>query len=229
VIDENLMNYVRIELRGALVDRSGKTKGQLQAFSENPLADKKRNPRQSIHNVEIEDGKGGTRQVKAENSAVYVLETRSRRRPLPPITDNDFAAAPWRRAVSALLPHQQAWLRYCYGFDLTFKYQTQICEAVWSELQKKLPTGLLKKTKKRLVSLIWLAVQDVAALHFNDTYQEYAGAELARRLGVSRPTWCEIYRSHWLMMKDAVRVLDELALTAVLENHRDHVFGEVCA
>ncbi|MCX2958921.1 MAG: antitermination protein, partial [Serratia symbiotica] len=59
--------------------------------------------------------------------------------------------------------------RYCYGFDLTFRYQTLICESIWNVHQKYLPSGLLRKTKKRIISLVWLAMQEVAALHMNDT------------------------------------------------------------
>lgn len=75
-MDPQLLEYARIELTRALMDNSGKTKGQLQAFSEHPPADKERNPRKPLHIVELEDGQGGIRKVKAENSALYVLETR---------------------------------------------------------------------------------------------------------------------------------------------------------
>lgn len=215
-MDLQLLEYARIELTRALIDNSGKTKGQLQAFCEHPPADKERNPRKPIHAVELDDGRGGVRCVKAENSAVYVLETRSRRRPLPPINDNEFSAAPWRRAVNMLPEHEQAWLRYCYGFDLTFRYQTMICEAIWNGHQHALPAGLLKKTKKRIISLVWLAVQEVAAQQMNDTYKQYAGALLATHLGVSRSTWCEIYAPHWKMLKSAVATLDVKSLCNVL-------------
>lgn len=218
-----LLEYARIELTRALMDNSGKTKGQLQAFCEHPPAEKDRCPRKHIHMVEFEDG----RRVKAQNTSLYVLETRSRRRPLPPINDYEFAAAPWRRAVNLLPEHAQAWLRYCYGFDLTFRYQTLICEVIWNEHQKHLPAGLLKKTKKRIVSLVWLAVQDVAAGHMNETYKEYAGALLASQLGVSRSTWCEIYGPHWKLLKKAVTELDQLSLEAVINCRQDHVFEEV--
>ncbi|WNI62369.1 bacteriophage antitermination protein Q [Enterobacter asburiae] len=111
-----------------------------------------------------------------------MLETRSRRRPLPPINDIEFATAPWRRTVNMLPEHEQGWLRYCYGFDLSFKYQTQICEAIWNGHQH----GLLKKTKKRIISLVWVAVQEVAAQQMNDTYKQYADELLATHLGVLR-------------------------------------------
>jgi len=218
-MDENLLNYARLELTRALMDTSGKTKGQLQAFSENPLADKNRNPRRPVHVVELEDGKGGTRTVKAENTALYVLETRSRRRPLPPINDYEFAAASWRRAVNFLPEHEQAWLKYCYGFDLTFKYQTIICEVIWNGYQKYLPPGLLNKTKKRLISLIWLAAQDIAATRNNDTYKEYAGAALARLMSVNPSTWLRVYAPHWANFKRAFNELDIDALQHTLYHH----------
>lgn len=224
-----LLEYARIELTRALADTSGGTKGQLQAFSENPPADKNRNPRRPVHVVEVDDGRGGMRRVKAENSAVYVLETRSRRRPLPPMKDSEFESAPWRRAVNELREHEQAWLRYCYGFELTFKYQTLICEAIWNDHQQYLPKGLMRKTKKRLVSLVWLAVQDTAARHMNDSYKAYAGAALASMMDISRSTWCEIYGPHWKLMKQSVNKLDYWALQEVLKRKQDHVFDEVRA
>ncbi|MCT2387131.1 bacteriophage antitermination protein Q [Erwinia pyrifoliae] len=228
-MNENLLNYARLELTQALRDTSGSTKGQLQAFAEYPPADKERNPRKPLHVIELEDGEGGIRRVKAENTALYVLETRSRRSPLPPINDDEFAAAPWRRAVNTLPEHEQAWLRYCYGFDLTFRYQTLICEAIWKGHQKHLPAGLLKKTRKRLISLVWLAVQEVATGCMNDTYKAYAGALLASQLGVSRSTWCEIYGQHWQRLKQSVVELDQNALGKVINRMSDRAFKEVTA
>jgi len=119
-MDLQLIEYARIELTRALMDNLGKTKGQLQAFRENPPADK--NPRRPVHFVKIDDGRGGTKSVKADNPAVYVLETPSHCRALPPMKDFEFQSVPWRRAVNQLRDYQQAWLRYCYGFDLTFRY-----------------------------------------------------------------------------------------------------------
>lgn len=218
-MDPQLIEYARIELTRALMDNTGKTKGQLQAFCEHPPADKDRNPRKPIHVVGLDNGRGGVRCVKAENSAVYVLETRSRRRPLPPINDSEFAAAPWRRAVNMLPEHEQAWLKYCYGFDLTFRYQTLICEVIWNGHQKYLPAGLLNKTRKRLISLIWLAAQDVAATRSNKTYKEYAGAALARLMSVNRSTWLRVYAPHWARFKRAFDELDTGALQHTLDHH----------
>lgn len=221
-----LLGYARIELARALMDNAVKTKGQLQAFSEHQPADKNRDPRRAVHVVELEDGQGGTRTVKAENSASFVLETRSRRRPMPPINDYAFAAAPWRRAVNLLPEHEQAWLRYCYGFDLTFRYQTLICEVIWNGHQKHLPAGLLKKTKKRLISLVWLAAQDVAAVNNNDTYKEYAGAALGLLIGTTRQGWSKTYAPHWAALKAAFRELDRSALLGVLANCREALSAE---
>lgn len=213
------LEYVRIMLRHALADYSGSTKGQLEAFAERPLADRNLHPRQPLHVVELDDGRGGVRQVRKQNSAMYVLETRSRRCPAPPIKENEFCEVPWRRAVNALPEHQQAWLRYCYGFDLRFRYQTLICETVWNAHQKNLPDGLLMKTKKRIVSLVWLAAQDVAAVQHNESYKEYAGVLLANRLGVSRTTWCKIYKQYWTALKTAFFELDQNAVLSALAGY----------
>ncbi|WP_449567077.1 bacteriophage antitermination protein Q [Lelliottia nimipressuralis] len=220
-----LREFARIELIRALADNSGNTKGQLQAFSENPLLDKNRTPRKPVHMVGLEGG----REVKAENPALYVMETRSRRRPLPPITDNEFAAAPWRRAVNRLSVYEQSWLRYCYGFDLAFRHQTLICEVIWNGHQKYLPEGLMKKTHKRIIGLVWLAVQEVAAMNMNDTYKAHAGALLASRLGVSRATWCKVYAPHWQELKAAVSDLDVQALNAAYICRHEGYFDDLTA
>jgi len=213
------LEYARTQLRRALVDYSGKTKGQLEAFSENPPAEKNRLTRKPIHTVELEDGRGGIKSVKAENTAVYALETRSRLRPMPPIDDEVYAASPWRRAVNQLSEHEQAWLRYCYGYDLDFRHQITLCEHVWREFQQCLPPGLIRKTQKRLSSLVWVAVQEIACSQSNSAFKKYAGALLASRLGVSRSTWGRIYAPHWHALKTLVRTLDERALSTALEKY----------
>ena len=185
---------MRIRLRDALRDDSSGTKGQLEAFAEHPPADKDLHPRKQVHVVELDNGRGGLRRVKAENSSLYVMETRSRRRPIPPIRDGAFTTCAWRRAVLQLEEAQQAWTRYCYGFDLHFEYQTQICSYIWETFEKGLVSKKLqKRVKQRLLQLVWLAVQDVAARNSNDTYKEYAAITLANLLSVHRDTWYQTY------------------------------------
>lgn len=210
------LEYVRIQLRAALVDDSGGTKGQLEAFAEHPPADKDRNPRQRIHVVELDNGRGGVRRVKAENTALYVLETRSRRRPMPPIREKAFSSCAWRRAVLSLNASQQAWLKYCYGFDLHFGYQTEICRYVWDIYAKRITQDKLqRRVKKRLITLVWLAVQDVAAKNLNEAYKEYAATALASFMSVNRDSWYKTYAKHWREIKEIVRMLDTNSLAAV--------------
>jgi len=222
-MNTQLLQYARIELTTALMDLSGGTKGQLEAFSEHPPADKNHYPRQHIHKVQLE----GYKQVRSERSPTYALETRSRRRPAPPMKEFEFASCAWRRAVNALPAYQNSWIRYCYGFDLKFEHQKNICEAVWLAYQNNLPAGLLAKTKKRLISLVWLAVQDVAAKNKNESYKEYAGAALATLMEISRSTWCEVYSPHWKGLKLAVSELDSDSLIQVLNCKERSVFEEV--
>ncbi len=219
------LEYIRVELTHALFDESGGTKGQLEAFAEHPPADKERNPRKPVHVVELEDGRGGVRQVKAENSALYVLETRSRRRPMPPMKEHTFASCSWRRAVLTLEEYQAAWLRYCYGFDLHFKYQTVICQHVWETYQTyKVGKPLQSKIIKRLVSLVWLAVQDTAAKNKNETYKQYAGSALANLMSIDRSTWSRVYAPHWLQLKEIAERMDIEALQSALMRREEIIF-----
>lgn len=208
------LEYVRIQLRAALVDDSGGTKGQLEAFAENPPADKGRNPRKPVHVVELEDG----RKVQAENSALYVLETRSRRRPMPPIRDKAFCSAVWRRAVLKLDVSQQAWVKYCYGFDLNYEHQKEICRFIWVNFEKQLAVeNLQKRVKKRLISLVWLAAQDMAAKSNNETYREYAATVLASLMSIERRAWYKTYAAYWQQIKGFAESLDQSCLSDVLK------------
>ena len=210
------LEYVRIQLRAALVDDSGGTKGQLEAFAEHPPADKDRNPRKQVHMVELDNGRGGIRRVKAENTAMYVLETRSRRRPMPPIRDQVFSSCAWRRAVLKLDAPQQAWINYCYGLDLRYEYQIQICNYIWGKYEKELNGAKFqKRVKHRMVSLVWLAIQDLAARNRNELYKEYAATALAGFLSVHRDTWYQTYASSWTRFKWIINKLDSEALSLI--------------
>ncbi|WP_302378370.1 bacteriophage antitermination protein Q [uncultured Enterobacter sp.] len=212
------LEYVRIQLRAALADDSGGTKGQLEAFAEHPPADKNRSPRQQVHVVELDNGRGGVRRVKAENSGLYVMETRSRRRPMPPIRDKAFSSCAWRRAVLTLNKNQQAWIKYCYGFDLCFSYQKLICLYVWKEYRKKLKgVKLQKRVEKKLMQLVWLATQEVASTNNNVDFKEYASKTLINFLSVNRDTWFKTYSKPWAEFKDIVKAYDALALLTVDE------------
>jgi len=217
------LEYTRIELRRALADFSGSTKGQLQAFSEHLPTDKKKYPQ---HHPEIvmEGGEGcGSKVVKTLATPLYVLETRSRRCPLPPIKDAEFASSAWRRSVNSLEEHLQAWVRYCYGYDLSFRYQTLMCQYVWAQFQHQQGSKKLQdRVTKKLVGLVWLAAQEVAASRNNDTYQKYAGAALARMVSVERSTWRRVYAPHWAAFKAAFVEMDSLSLRESLAKYERH-------
>ena len=217
------LEYIRIELRRALADFSGATKGQLQAFSEHPPADKNKSPR---HHPEIvlEGGEGcGSKVVKTLATPLYVLETRSRRRPLPPMKDAEFASSAWRRSVNGLGEHLQAWVRYCYGYDLSFQHQMLTCQYVWAQFQRQQGSRKLQgRVTKKLVGLVWLAAQEVAAARSNDTYQQYAGAALARMVSVERSTWLRVYSAHWAAFKAAFVEMDSLALCEILARYEEY-------
>lgn len=207
------LEYVRIQLRAALVDDSGGTKGQLEAFAEHPLAEKNRNPRQPVHVVELDNGRGGVRRVKAENSALYVLETRSRLRPMPPIREQVYCSSNWRRAILKLDPPQRAWIKYCYGHDLNFTYQTEICRYLWEMYLLRIKgTKLQKRVKKRMIFLLWLKVQSYSG-EVNTTFGDrLSDSALSKLLGVSRQTWSEVYNHRWYTLHTIIADLDRLTL-----------------
>ena len=214
------LEYVRIQLRAALVDDSGGTKGQLEAFAEHPLADKNLNPRKQVHMVELDNGRGGVRRVKAENSALYVMETRSRRGPMPLIRDLAFSSCAWRRAVLKLDATQQAWLLYCYGHDLDYQKQIKICERIWWELSSEENlTAKQQRVQRKIATLVWLAVQSISVENRNENCKRYAGTLMASLLSVSRQTWICTYSYYWKSLLRMVKDFD----TACLEEVGAHV------
>ncbi|MGL4719196.1 MAG: bacteriophage antitermination protein Q, partial [Kluyvera intermedia] len=126
------------------------------------------------------------------------------------------------RAVNSLNEYQQAWLRYCYGFDLSYKHQVMMCEHVWNSYQKcQVNNPLQSRVIKKLIGLVWLAGQEVAAMRSNETYKDSAGAALARMVSVDRSTWLRVYSGHWAALKAAFADLDEHALSLALDHFED--------
>ena len=95
-----------------------------------------------------------------------------------------------------------------------------MCEHVWKAYQKCLgETSLQERVVKKLVGLVWLAGQEIAATRNNETYKDYAGAALARMVSVDRSTWLRVYSAHWAGLKAAFMDLDEHALGLVLDHY----------
>lgn len=74
-----------------------------------------------------------------------------------------------------------------------------------------------------MVRLVWISVQDVAAKRSNESYKEYAGAELARMISISRQSWNKSRSSRWDLLKLVVGRLDEAALSAVWQKHSESI------
>jgi hypothetical protein len=76
-----------------------------------------------------------------------------------------------------------------------------MCQYVWAQFQHQQGVRSSRTESQKLVGLVWLAAQEVAASRNNDTYQEYAGAALARMVSVERSTWLRVYAAHWAAFK----------------------------
>lgn len=209
------LEYVRIQLRAALADHSGRTKGQLEALAEHCLYNAKPTSRNRIHEIELVDGLKGVTQ----NSQLVISETRHGTKANPLINDADFNSSKWRRAVMRLNKLQASWINYCYGLNLDFNVQTYICEKVWMCYQDKTDTHRMqKRVVIKTLPLVWLAVQEVASAQKNDEYREYAGAVLANMMCINKSTWGRVYSPQWKLLKEIVREIDEYSLFQVTKN-----------
>lgn len=137
---------------------------------------------------------------------------------MPPIKNSAFSSTKWRRAVYKLNNNEQAWVKYCYGYNLDYKFQVEICEMVWCDFFKSNPgLKLQKRVEKNVMRLVWLAVQDVAAKKRNDSYTQYAGGLLSSMLTVNRSTWSRVYARYWGSLKKIVDSLDSVVLTKIAD------------
>ncbi len=205
------IEYIRERVIIALANYCGTTKGQLAAFEEHAPADTSSKKRKRQHFIILDKSR-----VSADVDPVSCSETRSRVRPFPPIHEITFCSSSWRRALSALEEENSSWLRYCYGYDLSFDHQITICKFIWSEFERKL--GARKVTAKkraRLSSLVWLAVQQYTTEETGRIGKFYYPGELAKLTGVSKTNWAENYASQWEELIDLCEDLDRSALRAI--------------
>lgn len=209
-MNQQYIEYLRGCVSTALADTSRSGKGQLLNGSEITRTTVHTRKRRRI--VQLEG-----RKVCATTDAMHCPETRSRKKPMPPLDPITYGTASWRRAVNCLAPHQEAWIRYCYGHELNYDYQVKICQHVWNEYRATL-TGkrITEKTRRRIEALVWLAVQNYAALYgCVQVLRKYTDTELAGLSGVSKSTWSENYRYHWQGLIACVSNLDSSALLSV--------------
>ncbi|EKN6224392.1 antitermination protein [Yersinia enterocolitica] len=214
-MNQQYLQYVRGVLSVALADICGSSKGQLEAFDGAALARTTRFKRQRLRSIEV-DG----RRVCQETEPVRCTETRSSKSQVTPIDPLTYCTSAWRRAVFKLKPHQAAWIRYCYSFDLTFDYQVEICRYIWNEYQPQLAEKpVTAKVRRRVESLVWLAVQQTAGVGHLLHGKEYSYSELAGLVGVQRNNWTMHYAPHWESLLRLVEALDADSLNCVV-NHK---------
>ncbi|MCU6327476.1 bacteriophage antitermination protein Q [Enterobacter quasiroggenkampii] len=209
------LEYIRIQLRAALADHSGRTKGQLEALAEHCLYNAQSTSQNKNYQIGLIDRlKDGTQSV-----TMAVIENRHETKANPLINDVDFNTSKWRRAVLRLNKLQASWICYCYGLNLDFDIQTYICEKVWKLFQEKSNILVVqKRVVKKTLPLVWLAVQEVASAQKNYEYREYAGAVLATMMCINKSTWGRVYSPQWKLLKEIVRELDESSLFQVSKN-----------
>ena len=220
-MNQNYLDYVRGAVSLALADIHGQSKGQLAAFEGSALVRTTRFKRQRLRTVVVDN-----RKVCPATEPMHCPETRTRKKPFPPLDELTYSTSSWRRAISVLDTHQEAWIRYCYGDYNYHDKQLLVVPYIWERFSEQCSARISKKVKLRLQSLTMLAVQVVAS-EIRGLPKEYTHTQLAELSGVSKSTWSETYSGHWNTLLSLVESLDagSLRWTAVkrIESRSKHL------
>ncbi|WP_233527543.1 bacteriophage antitermination protein Q [Serratia sp. PAMC26656] len=209
IVTQQYLQYIRESFMMATADLSGKTKGQLQAFTESTQVSTTRVKRKRRTIVEPD----GTR-IVVHSNPVPGTETRPSSGAIALIEPETFLATSWRRAVYPLNGHQRSWLAWCYTGDLAFSHQVEITQWAWSEFKAGIEgKKIAGKTIERLRALIWLAAQDVRSETIGG--EVYQLQDVAALLQVSPPNWSKNYNPYWTLMRGIFRSLDRDGLLAL--------------
>lgn len=208
-MNQQYLEYVRGAVSLALADIHGQSKGQLAAFEGSAMIRTTRFKRQKVRTVVLEK-----RRVCPITDPMHCPETRTRKKPFPLIEELTYCTSSWRRAISVLDTHQEAWLRYCYGDYNYHDKQLQVVPYIWEQFSDQCAVRLSKKVKLRLQGLALLAVQVVAS-EIKGLPREYTYTNLASMTGVQRNNWQMHYARHWERLLLLIKGLDENALFSV--------------
>ncbi|PHM45899.1 antitermination protein Q [Xenorhabdus mauleonii] len=210
--------YVRTQIIPALANIEGETKGQLAAFEDSPLICTDYYKRNQVR-IKV-----GNRWVIRDADPVFCLETRMNKQPKPPISPITYHLSSWRRAVLAINESKLAWVMYCYGYDLDYRHQIEICRYLWSHfLIKRAGRKLSAKVVTRLMGLVWLVAQQHARICRSESFTPYSNSELARLAGVSLYNWKKRYTEYWEILVGLCERLDMEALQEINKRRTDQV------
>nr|WP_310615828.1 bacteriophage antitermination protein Q [Pantoea cypripedii] len=211
-------SYIRESVNVALAEIGGSTKGQLEAFSESTMARTTVYTRKRLRTVELEK-----RTVCADTDPVKSTQTRVSKKPFPPIHEMTFMSASWRRAIGELSPVHHAWISYCYGYDLNYDFQLEICSFitnVFGEYMKA--AGVSKKVAKCFLGHFeHLSFQVVVYELRGETEEKYTQAKLAEMAGVKPDNWSKHYKRHWEKLLELSQQLDRDALHSVMKKRSE--------
>ena len=208
------LQYIREELMAATSDEQKAQRGQLEGFETAALAETRR-VRRKRRTFTDEEGNKHT----IHGDPVPGTETRSRRRPAPPIEPVTYSTASWRRAVNVVDAPMKQWLLWCYTKDTAWTNQQVITQWGWAAFQRQNDRKVAKRTEDRLRALIWLCAQNVRTVLMGA--EGYQQQQLAELVGVNKATWCKTYQPHWDAMSNIFRWLDVDALNKISRARKD--------
>lgn len=211
IMSEQYLQYIRECFMMATADTSGKTKGQLQAFTESTQVCTTRLKRKRRTIVE-EDGK----RITIHSAPVPGTETRPSSGAIALIDPATFSATSWRRAIYPIASNQRSWLSWCYTGDISFSHQEEITRWAWGEFRARIEVmgkRIAGKTIEKLRALTWLAAQDVKARIMGG--KAYQCQEVAELLQVSAPNWSKNYGQYWSLLCGIFQRLDREGLISL--------------
>jgi len=144
---------------------------------------------------------------------VIASETRPKKKSSIPLGPLAFQDAHVVRAVAALPPELQHWIRYAYADSKVWDDEAGAVAALWARHEPKLGK-ILAKTRQKVRGLAHLAVQDVKR-SANSGKVLHQPARLQELLGVSVANWDKHWLGRWQAMRETLLEIDREALTAL--------------
>ena len=211
-----LNEFIRGQLQNALNDLPVTQKGQIAIMSDTAGGDNFND--RPYRTVETDNCT-----VEIEAEPVRYREGKKFKQNKPLIMENAFQSSIWRQAVNRLSGPSHSWASYCCGESMKFDHQVQICGEIWNRfLSLDSAAGLKKmstKTRDRVKSMVWLAVQ-VAASQINGGSRDYSAAEMSRFIGVAPDNWQHNYLPRWALLISACNDFDNEVIGYVRQQHK---------
>lgn len=146
---------------------------------------------------------------------VYAAESARQRNSKLPISSGR-SGGDIKRAISSLPPIQQHWVHYCYNPSASRKREAHeaLGRLMWEEFRDRHSISGLHQTTL-VVMMFMLRLQLEQARSYPGFNRWRATRPLQLEESISRSSWSETYRAHWLAMRLTIEHVDGSSLRNV--------------